>query len=71
MREFMTDINRITQKHGFSKEEEATDPEQGLKTMIAKTKNIAQGSWFKCSKGTTLCQILKSKLIKINVYVFG
>lgn len=50
--DFMAVINRIKQTHGLSKVVEATDCGLELKDMIVKTKNLTQGPWYKCSKGT-------------------
>ena len=52
-KEFMADINRIKRRHGFSKDVDATDTDSELKNMIVKTKNLAQGPWYKCRKGTS------------------
>ena len=52
MKMFMADINRIKRRYGFVKEVEPTDSKSELKHIVM-TKHLAQGPWYKCSKGTS------------------
>lgn len=58
MKMFMADINRIKRRYGFAMEVEATDSKSELKDIVM-TKHLAQGPWYKCSKGTSYHEISK------------
>ena len=57
----MADINRIKRLHGFVKELEATDSKSELKNIVM-TKHLAQGPWYKCSKGILYHETSKQKI---------
>lgn len=46
----MADIKKIKQRHELFMGVEATDSESELKNNVVKTKNLAQGPWYKCSQ---------------------
>ena len=48
----MADIKRLKQRYRLYNEVEETDPDSELNKMIIRTKNVTQGPWYKCSKGT-------------------
>ena len=50
----MADIKKIKQRHELFMGVEATDSESELKNNVVKTKNLAQGPWYKCSQGTVI-----------------
>ena len=50
----MADIKKMKQRHGLFVGVGETDSESELKNNVVKTKNLAQGPWYKCSQGTVI-----------------
>lgn len=65
MKVFMADIKKMKQRHELFEDVEASDSELEMENGVM-TKTLAEGPWYRCSKGT-LCHETSTKNLTICV----